>query len=668
MKALRRLFPNTKKRSPAKKASFTPLFTDEADFISLIHASKTIKQLQQIHAQIILQQQFSNTRIVTQLISSSSFQKNFINHALSIFRHSKNPNLFLFNSLIRALADNSYYMSSISYFLVMLRSNIRPNSLTFPFVLKSTTALQEGWLGMEIHTEILKLGLLYDRLVLLYLVDMYAKVGLLDSASQLFDESSEWGNEAKSTLLWNVLINGYCKVGRWGKAMELFEGMPEKYGSTWSTLLNGLMKAGEVYRAMELWHSVTEKDVVSWTTMIHGFSQNGQHEKALSMFFEMLEEGVKPNDQTVVSALLACAKAGALETGVRIHDYISSNGFTLKRGIMAALVDMYAKCGSIEKASSVFDMGEEKDLRTWSVMIWGCAINGYLEKALQYFNKMRSTGIKPDGVVFLAITTACLHAGDVDQGLHFFDKMKYDYSIAPTMKHYAIMVDLYGRAGRLNEALGFIKNMPIDPDFVIWGALFSACRVHKNIKMAEYASERLLELEPQHPGSYVFLSNAYAGVGRWQDVERVRAKMKNTGVVKDPGWSYIEIGGQITSFVAGDHDHSCSDEIHLKLDEITKSAREQGYMPETEWVLHNIEEEEKADALGSHSEKLALAFALISGTTPEVIRIVKNLKICGDCHSLMKYASKMTRRDIVVRDIKRFHHFKNGTCSCQDYW
>ncbi|KAI3706222.1 hypothetical protein L6452_23818 [Arctium lappa] len=477
MKALRRLFLNTKKRFPAKKVNFTPLFTDEAQFISLIHASKTIKQLQQIHAQIILQHQFSNTRIVTQLISSSSFQKNFINYALSIFRHSENPNVFLFNSLIRALADNSYYMSSISYFLVMLRSNIQPNSLTFPFVLKSMTALQEAWLGMEIHTEILKLGLLYDRLVLLYLVDMYAKVGLLECASQLFDESSEWGNEARSTLLWNVLINGYCKVGRWGKAMELFEGMPEKYGSTWSTLLNGLMKAGEVYRAVELWHSVTEKDVVSWTTMIHGFSQNGQHEKALSMFFEMLEEGVKPNDQTVVSALLACAKAGALETGVRIHDYISSNGVTLKRGIMAALVDMYAKCGSIEKASSIFDMGEEKDLRTWSVMIWGCAINGYLDKALQYFNKMKSTGIKPDGVVFLAIITACLHAGNVDQGLHFFDKMKHDYSIAPTMKHYAVMVDLYGRAGRLNEALEFIKSMSIDPDFVIWGALFSACQM-----------------------------------------------------------------------------------------------------------------------------------------------------------------------------------------------
>ncbi|KAL8245618.1 hypothetical protein R6Q59_011876 [Mikania micrantha] len=661
MKALRMLFSNTKKRSPAKKHCSI----SETQFISLIHASTSIQHLQQIHAQIILHQQFSNSRILTQLISSYSFHKNFINYVLSIFRHTENPNLYIFNSLIRALSDNSYFMTSISYFLVMLKSNVRPNSLTFPFVLKSAAALQEGWLGMEIHSDILKSGLLCDRLVLLYLVDMYAKVGLLECASQVFDESS-----ATSTLLCNVLINGYCRVGKWVQAMELFEVMPEKYGSTWSTLINGLMKAGEIKKAMEIWHSLDERDVVSWTTMINGFSQNGQHEKALSMFAEMLEEGVRPNDRTIVCALLACAKVGALETGTRIHDYILSNGFTLKKGITDALVDMYAKCGSIENASRAFDMAEEeeKDLRTWSVMIWGCAINGYLDKALNCFNKMKSTGIKPDGVVFLAIITACLHAGNVDQGLRFFSEMKHDYSIEPTMKHYAVIVDLYGRAGRLNQALKFIKNMSIDPDFVIWGALFSACRAHKNIEMAEYVSEKLLELEPKHPGGYVFLSNVYAGAGKWQEVERVRSKMKNKGVAKDPGWSHIEINGQVTSFVAGDDFHDRSDEIHLKLDEISRNAREFGYMPETDWVLHNIEEEEKEESLGSHSEKLALAFALISGDDIKVIRIVKNLKICGDCHSFMKYASKMTKRDIVVRDIKRFHHFKYGSCSCQDYW
>lgn len=284
---------------------------------------------------------------------------------------------------------------------------MKPNYLTFPFVLKSVGCLQEGWVGMEVHGNVVKAGLLRDRVVLVYLVDMYAKVGLLECARQVFDESSQWGDRVRTTLLWNVLINGYCRVGKWRKAMELFGAMPEKYGSTWCTLINGLMKAGEIDRAMEIWGCVVEKDVVSWTTMINGFSQNGRYEKALSMFGEMLEQGVRPNDQTIGCVLLACAKAGALETGTRIHEYVLRNGFGLRKGVTAALVDMYAKCGSVENASRVFDVAQEKDIRMWSVMIWGCAINGYLDKALDFFNKMMYAGTRStfiSGFIFLILT------------------------------------------------------------------------------------------------------------------------------------------------------------------------------------------------------------------------------------------------------------------------
>lgn len=277
-------------------------------------------------------------------------------------------------------------------------------------------------------------------------------------------------------------------------------------------------------------------------------------------------------------------------------------------------------------------------------------------------------GIEPDEVVFLAVLTACSHAGIVDQGLKFFHSMKLDYSIEPTMKHYAVIVDLFGRAGQLDEALRFIQSMALAPDFVIWGSLFSACRTHKNVEMAKYVSEKLLQLEPNHSGSYVFMSNIYAGLGIWEEVERLRTSMKDKGAVKDPGWSYMEVDGELHSFVAGDQTHMHTKEIYSELEEMTNCAREQGYMPETDWVLHNIEEEEKEDALGSHSEKLALAFGLISTDPGVVLRIVKNLRICGDCHSLMKYVSKLFQREIVVRDIKRFHHFKDGICSCQDYW
>ncbi|CAN1769991.1 Pentatricopeptide repeat-containing protein At1g04840 [Linum perenne] len=283
----------------------------------------------------------------------------------------------------------------------------------------------------------------------------------------------------------------------------------------------------------------------------------------------MLEEDVRPNDFTVVSALSACAKIGAVETGLRIHKYITSNMFKLNAAIGTALVDMYAKCGNIDSASQVFKDTKES------------------------------------------------------------------------------------RAGRLDEALNFIQKMPINPDLVIWGGLFCACRAHKNVEMAELSARKLLELEPKHPGSYVFLSNAYAA---------------DKGVGKEPGWSYIELDGRLHRFVAGDNARKDAKEIQVKLEEILSGARQQGYTPGTEWVLHNIEEEEKEDALGSHSEKLALAFALIQTSPKTTIRIVKNLRICGDCHSLMKYTSAMSQREIIVRDIKRFHHFKDGTCSCGDYW
>lgn len=550
----------------------------------------------------------------------------------------------------------------------MLRMRIRPDRLTYPYVLKSATGSRLVWLGRTLHGRIVKCGEQFDTFVRVSLEDFYVKFEQVGYAHQLFDETPDWIKN-RNILLWNVLIKGFCAKGDMNKAAHLFQAMPKTNTASWNSLINGYMRNGDLEKAWKLFSETPEKDVVSWTTVINGFSDNGKHEKALQMFFEMLEEeDLRPNNLTIVSALSACAKIGALDAGERINNCLSKNGFQLNIAVGNALIDMYAKCGNIQTASTVFGDTKEKDILTWTVMIWGWAIHGGFQQAIQCFKEMMYSGLKPDEVVFLALLTACTHAGQVNLGLNFFDSMRLDYSIEPTIKHYALIVDLLGRAARLGEAMNLIQRMPITPDFVIWGTLFSACRAHNNIKMAELVAEKLLELEPKHPGSYVFLSNAYAAVGRWEDVERVRLLMQSRGVGKDPGWSYMEIGGRVNSFVAGDHDHVYAKEIYLKLEEIVNGAREQGYMPETGWVLHNIEEEEKEDALGSHSEKLALAFGLLSTAAGTTIRIVKNLRVCGDCHSLMKYASKISQREIVLRDIKRFHHFNNGTCSCGDYW
>nr|XP_017253091.1 PREDICTED: pentatricopeptide repeat-containing protein At1g04840 isoform X2 [Daucus carota subsp. sativus] len=632
-------------------------------FVSLIHACKNTHQLKPLHAHIIRHHLSSNSWLVTQLISFCSLRKS-IHYALSIFNHFLNPNLFIFNSIIRALEHNSRFEACVSCFVFMLRRNVRPNNLTYPSLFKSIAAFGDMGAGKMLHCDAVKRGVDAESYVRLSLIDMYVKVDLLGYALQLFDELSQPHN---NVLVWNVLINGCCKVGDLGKAVELFEAMPERKVGSWNCLINGLMLKGEVDVAQEYFSRVPERDVVTWTTMVSGFLREGQFKKALAMFSRMLVDGVMPNELTIVLALSACSKAGALDTGVRIHSYAWTSGFQMEIDVGTALIDMYAKCGLIQSAKQVFSMTKTKNIRTWTAMIWGWAIHGYVEQALHYFDEMKLSGLKPDEVVFLAVLTACSHAGQVERGLHYFDSLVFDYSIIPTIKHYAVVVDLFGRAGRLDEALSFIENMPLEPDLVMWGALFSACRAHRNIEMAEYVCQQILQLEDKHPGSFVFLSNVYAGLERWEDVERVRSEMKVTGADKEPGWSYIELGGQVHIFVAGDRTHALTEELYMKLDDITSSAREQGYMPETGWILHNIEEEDKEESLGRHSEKLALAFALISTTPGATIRIVKNLRVCGDCHSMMKYVSKMCQREILLRDIKRFHHFKDGRCSCQDY-
>lgn len=495
----------------------------------------------------------------------------------------------------------------------------------------------------------------------------------------MFDETPEWWKFENSTI-WNVIINGYVKMGNLENAGDLFDKMPNQSPATWNCLIDGYLRrnhGGDIRKAEVMFERMPEKDVVSWTTMVSGLSRNGENQEALKMFLRMLkgdESGrgaLKPNDFTIVSALIACARMGALESGVWIHRYITRNDFQLNKQIGAALVEMYAKCGRIQSASQVFEKISHKDLITWSSMISGWAMHGDWQNSVQYFEDMVKTSkIMPDNVVFLSVLMACSHSGMVEKGIKMFDSMRAKYKIKPDVRHYSCMVDMFGRAGRLDEALKFIESMDVvKPDHITWGALFNACRHHKNIELAEFVSKKLQQINPKHHGSYVFLANMYAETGRWKKAETVRNIMTNKNVSKSPGLSCIEADGEMHNFLSGDRNHPCSLEIYKKLDEVVRAAGAKGYVPATEWVLHDIEEEEKEDALGCHSEKLALAFGLLKKEDVEdEILIVKNVRVCGDCHSLFKFVSRMLERRIVVRDNKRFHHFVHGVCSCSDYW
>jgi pentatricopeptide repeat protein len=329
---------------------------------------------------------------------------------------------------------------------------------------------------------------------------------------------------------------------------------------------------------------------------------------------------------------------------------------------------MYAKCGRIGVARQVFDKMSSRDVGSWNAMILGYGIHGQGEDAVALFSQMQQTGTKPDHITFTAVLTACSHAGLVDQGWQYFECMKSDYGLVPKLEHYACLVDLLGRAGHLDEAHDIIKKMPLEPQSNVWGALLGACRIHGNIELGEQAAKHLFKLEPNNAGYYVLLSNIYAEAGRWEEVAKLRTMMKEREVKKQPGCSFIEVNREVQSFLVRDKTHPQSEKIYATLENVYGQMKKAGYVPNTNLVLHDVEEEMKEDILCSHSEKLAISFGIINTSPGTPIRIMKNLRVCRDCHNATKFICKIVGREIIVRDANRFHHFTNGLCSCGDHW
>jgi pentatricopeptide repeat protein len=366
--------------------------------------------------------------------------------------------------------------------------------------------------------------------------------------------------------------------------------------------------------------------------------------------------------------LPACAGLALLQQGKEIHDYIVRRGVDNSIPVWNALIDMYAKCGCINNARGIFDKMPERDVVSWTAMITGYGIHGHGKNALALFSQMQQTGIKPNRITFTCVLSACSHAGLVDEGLDYFYCMSRDHQMKPSMEQYACMVDLLGRAGRLNEAQKFIDKMPFQPNACLWGALLSASRIHSNIQVGEYAAEQLYELEPENAGNYVLMSKIYAAVGRWDDVSKVRKIMEELGLKKPPGCSWIEVKNRVHAFVQGERLHPQIKEIYAKLDSLAGEIKKAGYVPDTNFVLHDVGEEEKESILHCHSEKLAISFGLINTCPGTPIRVINNLRICGDCHTATKFISRIAEREIIIRDANRFHHFLDGHCSCGDYW
>eukprot|EP01018_Ginkgo_biloba_P019471 Gb_05259 [translate_table: standard] len=542
-----------------------------------------------------------------------------------------------------------------------------PGSSAYASLLQSCVnnkALQEGKL---VHAHIILTGFEQDIFLETKLVILYAKCGSLVNGRRILE-----GMSRQNVVSWTAMISAYSRYGHGEEALKLYYQMqrtgiqPNHF--TFASVLPSCANLASLEHGKEIHEDIIGSGCQLDTILGGAYAQNGYFDQALTLFGQMKLTGVKPDRGTFASVLPACANLAALEHGKEMHEGIIKSGFQSDVFVESALVDMYAKCGSIEDARKVFDKMPRRNVVSWTSMIVGYAMHGCGKEAIHLFEQMQDSGTSPDHVTFVGVLSACCHAGLVNDGWQYFIRMSEDYHITPTIEHYCCMVDLLGRAGLLDEAHDFINKMPIKPEAAVWACLLGACRIHTNILLGECAAEKLFQLDPKNAAHYVLLSNIYAEADRWDDIEKLRKIMKDRRAKKMPGCSWIEVNNKVHAFLGGDRSHPQMQNIYAKLEKLSLQMKGAGYVPDTNFVLHDVEEEQKEHILYHHSEKLAIAFGLINTYHGTPIRVVKNLRICGDCHSATKFISMIVAREIFVRDAKRFHHFKDGQCSCGDYW
>lgn len=545
------------------------------------------------------------------------------------------------------------------------------------------------------------MGLGFDLFLATKLVNFYSVCDSLRNAHLLFDRIPK-----SNLFLWNVLIRGYAWNGPYDAAISLYHQMLE-YGlapdnftfpfvlkacsalsaieegrnihehairTGWETdvfvgaaLIDMYAKCGCVGNAREVFDKIEERDAVLWNSMLAAYSQNGHPDESLALCSEMALAGLRPTEATLVTVISASADIAALPLGKELHGFSWRHGFEFNDKVKTALVDMYAKCGSVKVARNLFERLKEKRVVSWNAIITGYAMHGHATEALDLFEEMKEKSL-PDHITFVGVLAACSHGGLLDEGWTCFESMVRDYRIVPTIQHYTCMVDLLGHCGRLDEAYNLIMQMRAMPDSGVWGALLNSCKIHGNVELGEVALEKLIDLDPDDSGNYVILSNIYAQAGKWEGVARLRKLMIDRGIKKGTAYSWIEVKNKVYAFLSGDTSHPDSDAIYAELKRLEGRMKEAGYVPDTGSVFHDVEDDEKTNMVCSHSERLAIAFGLISTPPGTRLLITKNLRVCEDCHVAIKYISKITEREITVRDVNRYHHFEDGICSCGDYW
>lgn len=608
------------------------------------------------------------------------------------------------NPLIQSLCNNG----NLKQALQVLPSEPNPTQHTYELLILCCALQNSLSDALAVHRHLVDNGFGHDSFLATKLIDMYSELQCIEYARQVFDKIPR-----RSIYVWNAILRALALAGYGVEALGLYRdmnriGMPcdrfthtfalkacvvsesvtsllkkgkeihghilrdgyESHVHIMTTLLDVYAKFGNVIYAGHVFNGMLVKNVVSWSAMIACYAKNGRPFQALQLFHEMVlgTHDFSPNSVTMVNVLQACAALAALGQGKMIHCYILRRDLNSILPVTSALLSMYARCGNLKMAQQIFNQTDKRDVVSWNSLIASYGIHGFGLTAVRIFGEMIDQGIKPTSISFVSVLGACSHAGLVNMGNRLFQSMVEQHGISPSVEHYACMVDLLGRANRLKEAAEIIDNMTMDPGPNVWGSLLGSCRIHCNVELAERASTHLFELEPTNAGNYVLLADIYAEAQMWNELKRVKKLLEARGLQKVSGQSWIEVSRKIYSFMSVDELNPQIKQIHALLVELSGEMKQQGYIPQTKLVHHDLDEKEKERILLGHSEKLAVAFGLINTGKGETIRVCKNLRLCEDCHNMTKFISRFTGRDIMVRDVNRFHHFHDGACSCGDYW
>ncbi|KAI4352564.1 hypothetical protein L6164_006801 [Bauhinia variegata] len=530
---------------------------------------------------------------------------------------------------------------------------------------------------------------------------VHAKCGLMNDARKLFDEMLE-----RDLVSWNTMITGLIDSGNYSEAFRLFLIMWEEFSDGNShtfalmvrasaglglicvgrqihscalkmdvadvifvscALIDMYSKCGSVEDAQFVFDQMPEKTTVGWNSIISGYALHGYSEEALSIYSEMRECGVKIDHFTFSIVVRTCTRLASFEHAKQAHAALVRHGFGSDIVANTALVDFYCKWGRMEDARNVFERMPCKNLETWNAMIAGYGNHGQGDKAVKMFEQMLRDKMIPCHVTFLAVLSACSYSGLAEQGWKIFQSMSRDHKIKPRAMHYACMIELLGREGLLDEAFALIRSAPFKPTTNMWAALLTACRMNENLELGRFAAERLYEMEPEKLSNYVVLYNVYNSAGKLKEAAGIVQTLKRKGLRMLPARSWIEVKKQPYAFLSGDKSHVQTKEIYQTVDKLMLEIAKHGYAVENKTLLPDVDEEEQR-LLSYHSEKLAIAFGLINAPGWIPLLITQSHRMCSDCHNAVKYIAMVTGRKIVVRDASRFHHFRNGTCSCGDYW